>query len=164
MRQSSLKEIVVCGYAGAERMAQSVIPYLSPLSMRQAHTRDELFEALWQCHPPVCIVEHKILSVDPIKALTETQLDAATLAAITQLFRTYELLPELARLSPETKFVITSHIRGSGLSRAEHALYRQREEVIKVMGFVNGTSNTIYLLKLLSRVYLGRTWKGYGAA
>ena len=164
MSQSTSKEVVVCGYAGAERMAQSVVPYLSPLCMRQAHTRDELFEALSQCHPPVCIVEHKVLSIDPIKVLTETQLDAATLAAMTKAFTTYELLPDLAGCSPETRFVITSHTRGSGLSRAEHALYKQRPEVIKVMGFVNGTGNTIYLLKLLSRVYLGKAWKGYDVA
>ncbi len=174
MSQTTPKDLVVCGHAGAERVAECVLPYvLGPLSMRQAHTRDELLAALSQCHPLVCITEHRIPTIDPVKELEEMfdqdQLDAGALAAKTQIVLSpgvtaYQVLPEFARRSPETRFVITSHTRGSGLSRAQHALYKQRPEVVKVMGFVNETSNIFYLLKLLSRVYFGKTWKGYAAA
>jgi hypothetical protein len=164
MNRLASKEVVVCGNAGADRMTQAVVPYLAGLSMREAHSRDELMEALAKSQPPICLVEHKVLSIDPVKLLKGDQWDSSFLDALKNIVTAYELLPELAERSPETKFVITSHNRGGGISPADKALYKARPEVIKVMGFVNETSNTFYLLKLLSRVYLGKIWKGYEAA
>jgi hypothetical protein len=164
MNRLASKEVVVCGNAGADRMAESVVHYLAGLSMRGAHSRDELLEALAQSQPPICLVEHKVLSIDPMKVLQGNQWDSSIVNALKNIVTAYELLPELTKRSPETKFVITSHNRGGGIPRADKALYKTRPEVIKVMGFVNETSNIFYLLKLLSRVYLGKTWKGYDAA
>ena len=53
-----------------------------------------------------------------------------------------ELSNPLAIL-PETKYVITSHIRGSGVTKEEKENYRQVPEVIKVMGFINCKTNCV---------------------
>jgi hypothetical protein len=105
------KEVVVCGNAGADRMVQSVVPYLVGLSMREAYSRDELLEAIVQSRPPICLVEHKVLSIDPIKVLKGDQWDSSILDALKNVVTAYELLPELAQRSSETKFVITCHNR-----------------------------------------------------
>ena len=165
------KEILVCGHPAAERIIQSILPRLDgALSVRGAHTKDELLEELARGRQSVCVIEHQVPGIDPMKQLAQLfeagdDDDAvAALASKTQLsfspgVTAYDLLPELVSRSPTSQFVITSHTRGSGLSPQQRALYKERKEVVKVMGFVNAQENSNYLLKLLSRVYLGKTWK-----
>lgn len=169
------KEVLVCGFAAAERI-DSILPELGgELLMRVAHTKDALIKELTTGHQPICLIEHQVSLIDPAKQWSQlfTASGAGTKLA---LFLTggllskyqvslkpettaYDLLVELVSRSPETQFVITSHTRGSGISPEQRALYKEREEVLKVMGFVNGTGNYHYLMKLFSRVYFNRTWK-----
>ena len=138
----------------------------------RALTKDDLIKELSRGHQPICVVEHKVPT-------SETVQDCAKLfpngrgglnvkAFVSNLssswgtkFGTtaYALLDELNAASPETKFIVTSHIRGSGIPPEQRARYKQRKEVLKVMGFTNSPVNYRYLMSLFSRVYLGTTWK-----
>jgi hypothetical protein len=78
---------------------------------------------------------------------------AAHVHFVTDMIVAHKLLPDLAEQSPETKFVITCHMR-SGVSREDRAAHEQRPEVLKVIGFINSDRNTEFLVKTLSRMYL----------
>lgn len=137
------------------------------LVVLRADTKDELISELARGHQPICIIEHQVSSFDPVKEwakpnhgllhqigkLSEEEIKLP--APVTA----FDLLPELVAMSPDTKFVITSHVRGSGLSPEQRELYKSRKEVLKVMGFINSTANYNYLMKLFSRVYFDKTWK-----
>jgi hypothetical protein len=165
------REILVCGRAGADRIAALILPRLgADLTVRGAQMKDELLVTLGAGRQPECILEHQIPTADLLEQLAkilEAASDEEAVTALASKFHVafspavtaYELLRKLVRKSPETKFVITSHTRGSGLSPKERALYGKRAEVEKVMGFTNSVGNTNYLLRLFSRVYLGKTWK-----
>jgi hypothetical protein len=170
MPQPARPEVLVCGYPAASRITD-LLPLLGErLSIKGAHTRDELLLELARGQQAVCILEHEVPPVDPLKEIGQLLGKGATAKAKASLHKklalaharrvtAYELLPELVKRSPNTKFVITSHTRGFGLSPKERALYKKRPEVVKVMGFVNSWGNTVYLLKLFSRVYFSKTWK-----
>jgi hypothetical protein len=164
------KEILVCGYPAALRMESLLTQLAGELSLRRVCKKSELLEELSRGQQPICVIEHEVPAIDSmnqIAQLLNIKADdewAAALARKTQIslspfVTAYNLLPELISRSPLTRYVITSHTRGSGIAPPQRALYKERAEVLKVMGFVNGDGNTNYLLKLLSRVYLGRTWK-----
>ena len=164
------KEILVCGHPGALRMESILVQLGGDLSMRKVSTKGELLEEIGRGQQPICVIEHEVTAIDSMnqiaKLLNVKTNDewAAALARKTQIsispfVTAYELLPELILRSPQTRFVITAHTRGSGISPQQRSLYKDRAEVLKVMGFINESGSTDYLLKLLSRVYLGRTWK-----
>ena len=67
-------------------------------------------------------------------------------------FKACDLLPEMIQASPGTRYVITSHIRGSGVTKEEKAIYKKIPEVIKVMGFINSNTNANYLLKVFEKM------------
>jgi hypothetical protein len=174
-KSKSSREILVCGHPAAWRV-KDLLPMLGEgLSVKGAHTRAELLKELGSGQQAVCIIEHEVPPVDPLKEVGQFLAKGATGRAKASLLRkldvamsrritAYELLPELVNRSPYTKFVITSHTRGFGLSPQQHASYKEHPEVVKVMGFVNGWGNTVFLLKLFSRVYFGKTWKQYSNA
>jgi hypothetical protein len=163
---SSEKEILVCGYAPADRLQSILSEFDGTLSLKAAHTRDELARELAAGQQPICILEHEIYNVDVLGELANVlgvneadeeaffagivkKAEAAANEACTAL----DLLPQLIASSPDTRFVITSHTRGSGLSPKQHAAYKAFPEVVKVMGFVNSNQNYKYLKKLLERAY-----------
>jgi len=169
------KEILVCGYAAAERIADWLPEFGGELLMRCVDTKDALVGELVRGHQPICIIEHQVPVIGPTKQLGDL-FSASGAGATLSSFLThsllskqqislppettaYALLPELVSSSPETKFVITSHTRGSGLTPEQRTLYKERKEVLKVMGFVNSAVNYQYLMKLFSRVYFERIWK-----
>jgi hypothetical protein len=169
------KEVLVCGLGPAERI-ESILPELGgELKLKRVDTKDELLAALAAGLQPVCVIEHQVPLCDPVKSWNELAKAAGGDERLTSfLFKdfmakrpvgndswvtAYQLLPELVSRSPGTQFVITSHLRGSGLKPEEREQYKGRQEVVKVMGFCNSTANYHYLMKLFSRVYFNRTWK-----
>jgi len=169
------KEVLVCGHAAAERI-ESILPELEgELVMRRVNTKGELVAELAKNRQPICIVEHQVPEIDPAKQWSQLFKASGAGSALASFLTggllskqqvslppettAYDLLPELVSRSPVTQFVITSHTRGSGLSPEQRALYKERKEVLKVMGFVNSTQNYHYLVKLFSRVYFNKTWK-----
>jgi hypothetical protein len=169
------KEVLVCGYDAAERVGSILLELGGGLVMCRVDTKDALLAALAKGRQPVCIIEHQVPVVDPVKQWTQVFKAGGAGSALASFLTgglssrqplslpptptAYALLPELLSRSPETKFVITSHTRGSGLSPEQRAQYKERPEVLKVMGFVNSTVNYHYLMKLFSRVYFDRAWK-----
>ena len=169
------KEVLVCGYAAAERIADNLREFGGELLMRSVNTKDELVSELAKGHQNICIIEHLVPVIDPVKQWGHLFSTGGAGAALSSFLTgsllskqqvslppditAYELLPGLVSSSPETKFVITSHTRGSGLTPEQRALYKGRKEVLKVMGFVNSVVNYEYLMKLFSRVYFDKTWK-----
>ncbi len=138
--------------------------------MRNAHTQQHLLTELARGQQPICVIEHEVPELDPLKEVghflargatprVKAALHKEVVLAMSRRSTAYDLLPQLIKCSPQTRFVITSHTRGFGLSPQQRALYKARPEILKVMGFVNSSVNTVYLLKLLSRVYFGKTWK-----
>jgi hypothetical protein len=171
-------EILVCGEAAAARVADLLHVVGGGLIVREAHTKTELLNELAKGRQPICVVEHQVPMRNPTKRIAKVFAglvgravpDAEDLVDVNHFLSqtafslgpdttACDLLPELVAASPQTRFVITSHTRGAGLSEQQRALYKARKEVLKVMGFVNSLQNSQYLLKLFSRVYLGRTWK-----
>jgi len=171
-------EVLVCGFDAAERIESILRELGSELVMRRVTAKDELIAELAKGQQQICVVEHLVPTIDAVKVwnqlhkatgLTQGLFHIAGILSagliskrqetLTAPMTAYDLLPELVSRSPKTQFVITSHTRGSGLSPEQRALYKERQEVLKVMGFVNSTANYHYLAKLFSRVYYDRTWK-----
>ncbi len=157
-------EILICGRPAESRIVDLLPRLAGHVAVRGAHTKDALLKQLARGHQPICVLEHEVPTVDPVKSLSIFRLAAAVIASKTQFtlspsVTAYELLSQLVASSPSTRFVITSHTRGFGISPEQRALYKERPEVLKVMGFINSQENTNYLLTLFSRVYLGKTWK-----
>lgn len=162
------KEILVCGHAAAARINSGMLQRLNGgLVVTGAHTKDKLIEELTRGQQPICIMEHDVPLVDKLKDLAKLygseeaafQFLSRYNMVLSKVIPAYELLPELVNRSPETSFVIVCHCKGGGISPEQRKLYKTRTEVVKVMGFINSKANYNYLTKLLSRVYLGKTWK-----
>lgn len=160
MSKSGVKrEIIVCGRAAASRLTGSVLPKLpGSVHVREAHWRDRLLGELARCKPLLCVVEEYVPLRNEMPELRKLfgpnaeGVAAASVHFVTDMIVTHELLPELAERSPETRFVITCHMR-SGVSSGDRAVYEQRPEVMKVMGFINSDRNTNFLVKTIRRMY-----------
>ena len=136
------------------------------LEVKYAHLRDSLLREIDVGKHPVCLIEHEVAEMDPkevLSALIDPDVSDVLMSrfqlSLSNNLTAYKLLPDLIDRSPNTKFVITSHVRGSGIPSEVKSLYKRVPEVAKVMGFINANSNYRYLLKLFSRVYYGKTWK-----
>ncbi|HAV64877.1 MAG TPA: hypothetical protein DCY13_21220 [Verrucomicrobiales bacterium] len=160
--------IVVCGEANAARFEQSVANQLTrPIEVVYASTKDELFLEIRRHKPLLCLVEHQVPVVsvaDQLNAIfSGSGVDMSDLAG-NQAFGlgdqavARELLPELKKLSPDTKFVVTCHIRGGGMGKEERRKYSDARGVERVVGFINSTNHSAFLIKLISKVYFDQKW------
>ncbi len=153
------REIIVCGRAAASRLTGSILPKLpGSVHVREAHWRDRLLGELARRKPPLCVVEEYVPLRDQMPELRRLfGPNAEGVAAnhpncVTDMIVAHKLLPELAERSPETRFVITCHMR-SGVSKEDRAAYEQRPEVLQVMGFINSDRNAEFLVKTIRRMY-----------
>jgi hypothetical protein len=119
-----------------------------------------LLAELKRRQPPLAVVEHYVNRVDEKSMLSSWGVPsrAAENISFASDYLALELLPEMTSRSAETKFVITSHSR-VGMPRAKKNAYREQPSVLKVVSFLNEKTTTEWLLKKLSRIYLGRVWK-----
>lgn len=169
------KEILVCGRAAAARIVDLLAQLNGGLVLREARTQAELLTELEKGHQPICVVEHEVPLKDPVKGLAKIfgglvgrvlpntedreraeHLFSNTGVIFSRVTTAYALLPKLLAASPGTQFVITSHMKGGGIPKEMRELYKQRKEILKIMGFANSDQNSEYLTKLFSRVYLRR--------
>lgn len=135
--------------------------------MKVATSEKQLFHKLKKHKPPICILEDEMALQSRMGRINKFILaDKFGLKDFTwenlvpsKLTQAHEMLPELIKISPETKYVIVSHIKGCGISREDREIYKTFPQVVKVLGFISSKGNWDYLLKLLSRVYLGKPWK-----
>ena len=176
-------EVLICGFDAAKHIESILEELGSELVMRRVTAKDELISELAKGRQPICVVEHLVPTIDAVKVWNQLHKKTGLAQGLFHIagllsdgliskrqetlpapVTAYDLLPELVINSPGTKFIITSHTRGSGLSPEQRASYKERQEVLKVMGFINSTANYHYLAKLFSRIYYDRTWKPRSAA
>jgi hypothetical protein len=154
--------LVVCGYAAAVRL-ENLLPKLDGhIHLIGAHTKKALLKELERTHPPVAVVEHEVPLVDP-KNMVRRLLGRGfehTVEKTHKVLGKYvlasDLLPDVLAGSPNTKLIITSHTRGFGVSPSQRERYGACPNVLKVMGFINASTNTDWILRKLSRLYFNK--------
>jgi hypothetical protein len=65
----------------------------------------------------------------------------------------FEILPRLIKLSPSTKYVITCHMRGQGVSREDRARYAKFPQLTKVIARLDSPSHKKFMLNLIRELY-----------
>ncbi len=153
---------MVCGHRALDRVKPLISSNNFDIEINEAKNKDDILKELEKNTPPICIIEHEFGFLEMTKQY-RNKLFAKFFRDIfkssemspesVEQFRAYDLLPEMIKISPDTKYVITSHIRGSGITKEEKENYKQIPEVIKVMGFINCKTNINYLLKLFNKIY-----------
>jgi len=130
-----------------------------PLTLRQVSCVEDLLVELARRKPPLCVLEHHNIAIraameEYLKLLDSTSDPQKRLAFQKKLDRSaFELLPELIRISPATRFAITSHERGSGISRNDRAKYVAFKEVVMIMGRPDSAPHKKQLFNLIRRLY-----------
>jgi hypothetical protein len=132
------------------RLAQFVQTLDNPPPVYFRHFPEMLGDCLKAWHDPLCIIEHEHDITDLNQG--EDGLRALALPAMPtdRILKAYDLIRELVPLSPSTKFLVTCHVRGSGVG-PERAIYKTIPEVVRVFGFLNSTTAQNYLLKFTER-------------
>ncbi len=127
-------------------------------SVRQVSCTEDVASELAQGKPALCVFNHDGLQV---RAAMEEFHDFLenTAPGERPVFEkkvsldALESLPQLIELSPETRYVITCHQRGSGISALDRARYEEFDPVVKVMGWIDTAVNTKVLLRLVCQHY-----------
>jgi hypothetical protein len=65
----------------------------------------------------------------------------------------FEILPKLIGMSTSTKYVITCHMRGQGISKEDRARYAEIPQVAKVIARLDSSEHRKYMLNLIRRLY-----------
>ena len=152
--------LLVCGHRAVDRIKRLISSKNLNLVLRIANDKAEILNELKKNKPPICIIEHDFGFIEMVEQFRSNlftkffgdifKSSEKKTESIEQL-KAYNLLPEMIQTSPETRYVITSHIRGSGITKEEKTIYKEFPEVIKVMGFINSNTNISYLLNLFHR-------------
>jgi len=66
----------------------------------------------------------------------------------------FEILPKLIKQSPSTKYVITCHMRGQGVSKEDRARYARIPQVDKVIARLDSPQHKKYLLGLIRQLHV----------
>jgi len=158
----SNNRLLVCGHRALDRVKSLISSNNLDIEIKEAENKEDILKELEKNIPSICIIEHEFGFLEMTKQY-RNRLFAKFFEDIfkssemspesVEQFRACDLLPKMIRVSPETKYVVTSHIRGSGVTKEEKEIYRQIPEVIKVMGFINSQTNIDYLLKLFNKTY-----------
>ncbi len=120
---------------------------------------EDLFQELARGKHRLCVIEGHQLSIRSGVEELNRRLQKARKAGkeLTDYPKTHyglqELVSELVRISPATRYVFTCHMKGQGVSREERAQYEKFPEVVKVMGRTDSLANQKYLLGLVRRLY-----------
>lgn len=128
-------------------------------AVREVMWAEDLFQELATAKHPLCIIEgaHPVAlrsgTEELIRRARKTRNPDLMASAPKVRFTPRELMSELVRISPATKFVFTCHMKGQGVSREDRAQYQQFPEVIKVMGRTDSVANQKYLVGLVRKLY-----------
>lgn len=152
----------MCGHRAVDRIKHLISLKNLSLVLRIANDKAEILNELKKHKPPICIIEHDFGSLEMMEHFRRNLLtkffgdifkSSIEKPESIRQFKAYDLLPEMIQASPETRYVITSHIRGSGITKEEKTVYKKFPEVMKVMGFTNSKTNIDYLLNLFHAYY-----------
>jgi hypothetical protein len=128
-------------------------------SLRLVSWAEDLFQELARGKHPLCVIDGHHVT---LRSGAEETVELARKArkAGKQLtdypkahFSPRELVSELVRISPETRYVFTSHLKGQGVTTEERAQYESFPQVVKVMGRTDTPANQRYLLSLARKLY-----------
>lgn len=153
---------MVCGHRVLDRVSPLISSNNLDIELIKAESKEDILKVLKENAPPICIIEHEFGFLEMTKQYRNKlfskffgdifKASEMNPGSVKQLCA-YDLLPEMIKINPGTKYVITSHIRGSGVTKEEKEKYKKNPEVIKVMGFINCKTNINYLLKLFNKTY-----------
>ena len=161
-RSKRLNEVLVFGKAAADRMKGIISEFEGLLSLKIVHSTDQLISKLKRHKQSICILEHDVSLMsmkEQFSKLIWCGKSGHTKYKIendssSQPIQAYDILPKLIEISPETNYIIVSHMKGSGVTPKEKERYKKYPQVLKVMGFINSKTNVQYLFKLLNTKYL----------
>ena len=100
---------------------------------------------------PLCIVEHKTPHWPAVSEIF-TWLHWPDVKMPSKIDKAYELLPEWIECSPDTRYIITLHERGTGVGK-ERKFYERFPQVISVIGFLDTTSGHNLLYREIKRLW-----------
>ena len=128
-------------------------------AVRLVTCSEDLFEELPRGKQKLCVLDEQNLMVRAAagKIFEEARKAKGTVDRTPYKFRTIytplELIPKLVKLSPATKYVITCHMKGCGISAGDRARYLEVPQVLRVMGRADSVANKKILTKLASSLY-----------
>lgn len=124
-------------------------------ALRSVSWAEDLFQELNRARHPLCIIDgaHRVA----LRSGAEEYIRLARKGKpLTDAPKTHyqpsELVSELVRISPATRYVFTCHMKGQGINREDRTQYEKFPEVVKVMGRTDSPANQKYLLGLIRKL------------
>ena len=160
-------EILVCGGGPVNGLKQVLAQLGLPAPVEHRVPKSDLSEQLWVCGSyavrlvtctkdlfdeldrrkhPLCLIDEQNITVRSVAGRQPADGLAATCAPL-------EAVPKCVKMSAETKFVITCHVKGHGVSAGDRAKYLGFPQVVRVMGRTDSVANRRLLLTLVRRLY-----------
>ena len=141
---------------GSEAPVEHVVPkpdcsqqlwICGDFALRRVSWAEDLFQELARGKHPLCVIDgHQVTMRSGAEECV--RLGRRARKAGKQLtdypkthFSPQELVSELVRISPATRYVFTCHMKGQGVSREERAQYERFPEAVKVMGRTDSLAN-----------------------
>ena len=128
-------------------------------ALRSVTWAEDFFEELRRGEHPLCIIEGPRVG---LRSATEEIIKITRRAEKlgkepTGFPKAYlspkELMSELLRISPATKYVISCHMKGFGVPKEDREQYERFPEVLKVIGRTDSAANQKYLSGLIRKLY-----------
>jgi len=106
-------------------------------------------------HYPLALLEHWLLCGFVHEGLIKSFIAgiAGKIISRTRQYDAYKLLPGFIEASPETKYIITCHGKGSGIGK-EKTFYDPYPQVLKTMGWLYTKANAEYVIRKIRDIYL----------
>ena len=129
-------------------------------AVRNVMSTEDLLGELKKSKHPLCVLEDQNIVIQAhLDEYLALQRKAAKAGKPTpeykkrQGYLPFEILPKLIKLSPSTKYVITCHMRGQGVSTEDRARYVQIPQVASVIARLDTSEHRKYLLNLIRQLY-----------
>ena len=121
-------------------------PFVSNnVKMKRVFRKDRAIKELSKAIYPLAILEHlTIYGLHFRRFLRRLNTDNL------EVYRAYELLPDLIKASPETKYIITCHRSGIGKEKESYECY---PNVIKTMGGISSQRNSKFIIRTINNLY-----------
>ena len=125
-------------------------------SLRLVSWAEDLIEELARGRHPLCVIDggHRVaLRSGAEECIRQARTRNPTLNHPKTHYKPEELLSELVRISPASRYVFSCHMKGQGIPREDRAQYEKCPAVVKVMGRTDSPANQKYLSELIRKLY-----------
>jgi hypothetical protein len=129
-------------------------------AVRNVLSEEDLLAELKKGKHPLCVLEDQNIVIQAnLEEYLTLQRKAAKARKPTPAYKKrqgylpYEILPKLIKLSPSTKYVITCHMRGQGVSSEDRARYATIPQVANVIARLDSAEHKKYVLSLIRQLY-----------